>query len=93
MLELRRAVPLHLRFGAVLAEAERVKDAARLDVVSHEPVEDVCGGWCRGRRLFPRHLEAFWFRFAAVDFTRRCAVRRREDQEESTRGAQEMQDG
>lgn len=57
VLELRRAVPLHLLGGAVLAEAEGVKEAAGLDVVAHEPVEGVCGDWCR-RRLLRSHLEA-----------------------------------
>ena len=43
MLELRRAVPLHLFGGAVLAEAKRVEGSAGLDVEAHESVNRVGG--------------------------------------------------
>ena len=59
VLELRRAVPLHLLGGAVLAEVERVKHASGLDVVTHEAVHSVkCDGGGRGLALLRRHLEA-----------------------------------
>lgn len=66
VLELRGAVPLHLLGGAVLAEAERVEDAAGLDVEAHEPVHRVSGDRARRRRLalaalLCRRLEAVWF--------------------------------
>ena len=43
VLELRRAVPLHLFGGAVLAEAERVEGSAGLAVEAHEPANRVGG--------------------------------------------------
>lgn len=43
VLELRRAVPLHLFGGAVLAEAKRVEGSAGLDVEAHESVNRVGG--------------------------------------------------
>ena len=45
VLELRRAVPLHLFGGAVLAEVKRgVEGSAGLDVEAHESVNRVVGG-------------------------------------------------
>ena len=41
VLELRRAVPLHLFGGAVLAEAKRVEGSAGLDVEAYESVNRV----------------------------------------------------
>ena len=43
VLELRRAVSLHLFGGAVLAEAKRVEGSAGLDVEAHESVNRVGG--------------------------------------------------
>ena len=58
MLQLRRAVPLHLLGGAVLAEVEGVENASGLNVVTHEAVHGVeCDGGC-GAGLLSRHLEA-----------------------------------
>lgn len=50
VLELRRAVPLHLLGGAVLSEAEGVEGAAGLDIGAHEAVNGVGGHRPRGRR-------------------------------------------
>lgn len=57
VLQLRRAVPLHLLGGAVLAEVEGVENASGLNVITHEAVHGVeCDGGCGA--LLSRHLEA-----------------------------------
>lgn len=59
VLELRRAVPLHLLGGAVLPEAEGVEGPAGLDVEAHESLQRVGrNGARRGLALLRRHLEA-----------------------------------